>query len=41
VKLEQSLARLRVSLAQFAVLRNAFEEATSTFDRFIALYPRK
>ena len=40
-KLEQSLAQLRVALAQFAVLRAAVDEATSTFARYTALYPRK
>jgi hypothetical protein len=39
--LEQSLGRLRVALAQFAVLRGAVDEATATFGRFTALYPRK
>jgi hypothetical protein len=40
-KLEQSLGRLRAALAQFAVLRGAVDDATSTFGRFTALYPRK
>jgi hypothetical protein len=40
-KLEQSLARLRLALAQFSVLRGAVDEATATFGRFTALYPRK
>ncbi|MEP6811933.1 MAG: hypothetical protein ABI990_02975 [Actinomycetota bacterium] len=40
-KLEQSLRRLRGALAQFAVLRGAVDEATATFGRFTALYPRK
>jgi uncharacterized membrane protein YccC len=40
-KLEQSLAGLRTTLAQFAVLRDAADEATATFGRFTALYPRK
>ena len=40
-KLEQSLGRLRVALAQFAVLRGVVDEATATFGRFTALYPRK
>ena len=39
--LEQSLGRLRATLAQFAVLRGAVDEATATFGRFTALYPRK
>ena len=40
-KLEQSLGRLRATLAQFAVLRIAVDEATATFGRFTSLYPRK
>jgi hypothetical protein len=40
-KLEHSLARLRLALAQFSVLRGAVDEATATFGRFTALYPRK
>jgi hypothetical protein len=39
--LEQSLSRLRAALAQFGVLRGAVDEATATFGRFTALYPRK
>ena len=39
-KLTESLTRLRVALAQFAVLRGAVDEATSTIDRFTAFYPR-
>jgi ATP/maltotriose-dependent transcriptional regulator MalT len=39
--LEQSLSRLRAALAQLAVLRGAVDEATATFGRFTALYPRK
>ncbi len=40
-RLTQSLARLRAALVQFAVLRGAVDEATVTFGRFTALYPRK
>jgi hypothetical protein len=36
-ELDASLARLRVSLAQLAILRSAWDEATS----FTALIPRK
>jgi hypothetical protein len=39
--LEQSLGRLRSALAQFEVLRGAVDEASATFGRFTALYPRK
>jgi hypothetical protein len=39
--LEQSLGRMRTALAQFGVLRGALDEATATFARFTALYPRK
>ena len=39
--LEQSFGRLRAALAQFAVLRGAVDDATATFGRFTALYPRK
>jgi uncharacterized membrane protein YcjF (UPF0283 family) len=40
-RLNESLARLRVSLAQFAVLRAAFDEATDAFGRIAAVVPRK
>ena len=42
VELQESLGRLRVSLAQLAVLRNALDEAAEeTVDRVIAFAPRK
>jgi hypothetical protein len=40
-KLEHSLARLRLALARLALLRGAVDEASATFGRFTALYPRK
>jgi hypothetical protein len=40
-RLDQSLARLRVTLARFAVLQNALDEASETFGRFAAVLPRK
>jgi hypothetical protein len=40
-ELAGSLARLRVALARFAVLRTALDEATATFGRIAAVYPRK
>jgi uncharacterized membrane protein YcjF (UPF0283 family) len=40
-RLGVSLARLRVALAQFAVLRRAFDEATDALGRIAAVYPRK
>jgi len=40
-RLNESLGRLRVSLAQFAVLQSAFEEATDAFGRITAVLPRK
>jgi ethanolamine ammonia-lyase small subunit len=40
-RLNESLARLRLTLARFAVLRAAVDEATDTFGRFAAVYPRK
>ena len=40
-ELDGSLARLRVALARFALLREAIDEATGTFGRFAAVYPRK
>jgi hypothetical protein len=39
-RLDESLRRLRITLARFAVLRNALDEANETFGRF-ALVPRK
>jgi uncharacterized membrane protein YcjF (UPF0283 family) len=39
-RLDESLRRLRTTLARFAVLRNALDEANETFSRF-ALVPRK
>jgi hypothetical protein len=38
---EESLGRLRVSLARFAVLRAALGEATDLVGRVAAVYPRK
>jgi uncharacterized membrane protein YcjF (UPF0283 family) len=40
-ELDRSLGRLRVSLARFAVLREALDEATGAFGRLTAVYPRK
>jgi hypothetical protein len=40
-ELDASLARLRVALARFALLREAIDEATGTVGRFAAVYPRK
>jgi hypothetical protein len=40
-ELDQSLRRLRVTLARFAVLREAFGEATGAVTRVAAVYPRK
>jgi hypothetical protein len=40
-ELDQSLGRLRVTLARFALLREALDEATGTFTRVAAFYPRK
>ena len=40
-ELDASLARLRVALARFALLREAIDETTGTFGRFAAVYPRK
>jgi hypothetical protein len=40
-ELDQSLSRLRVTLARFAVLREALDEATGAFGRLTAVYPRK
>ena len=39
--LTRSLDRLRSALAQLAVLRSALDEATGTFTRLTAVYPRK
>jgi hypothetical protein len=40
-RLQASLAHLRRTLAEFAVLRQAIDEASGTFGRFAAVYPRK
>jgi hypothetical protein len=40
-ELDASLGRLRGTLARFAVLREALDEATGAFGRVTALYPRK
>jgi hypothetical protein len=40
-ELDQSLSRLRITLARFAVLREAFGEATGAVGRLAAVYPRK
>src|SRR5207237_9977229 len=40
-ELQESLGRLRVSLAQLAVLRAAIDEAQVTFGRVTAVVPRK
>ena len=40
-ELDQSLGRLRVTLARFAVLREALDEATGAVGRLTAVYPRK
>ena len=40
-RLDESLGRLRVTLARFALLREAVDEATGAFGRFAAVYPRK
>ncbi|MFL5960659.1 MAG: hypothetical protein ACJ75G_10375 [Gaiellaceae bacterium] len=40
-ELQESLGRLRVSLAQLAVLRAAVDEAQDTFGRVTAVVPRK
>ena len=39
--LDQSVRRLRVTLARFAVLREALDEATGAVGRLTAVYPRK
>jgi hypothetical protein len=40
-ELDRSLARLRVTLARFNVLRAALDEATDVVTRVTAVYPRK
>jgi hypothetical protein len=40
-ELDRSLSRLRVTLARFAVLREALDETTGAFGRLTAVYPRK
>ena len=40
-QLNTSLAALRVTLTELAVLRSALDEATDAFARFTAVYPRK
>jgi hypothetical protein len=40
-ELETSLARLRVSLARFAVLEQAMDEVSGSLARVVAFYPRK
>jgi hypothetical protein len=40
-QLDESLGRLRVTLARFAVLRAALDEATGAVTRVTAVYPRK
>jgi hypothetical protein len=40
-ELDESLGRLRITLARFAVLRAALDEATDAFTRVTAVYPRK
>src|SRR5947208_1353498 len=39
-ELDESLSRLRVTLARFAVLRASLDESLDTFRRLTALYPR-
>ena len=39
--LQESLGRLQLSLARFAVLQAAVEEVSETVDRVTAFYPRK
>ena len=41
VEVQESLARLRVSLARLAVLREALDEADHLLGRVAAAYPRK
>ena len=40
-ELDHSLGRLRITLARFALLREALDEATGAVGRFTAVYPRK
>jgi hypothetical protein len=40
-ELDRSLSRLRITLARFAVLREALDEATGAIGRLAAVYPRK
>ena len=40
-KVDESLSRLRVALAQFAVLRSALDEAQDVFKRLAWIYPAK
>jgi hypothetical protein len=40
-ELQESLGRLRLSLARLAVLRAAIDEADETFGRIIAIVPHK
>ena len=40
-ELEDTLARLRVGLAKFAVLRTAVDEVSESLTRVTAVYPRK
>ena len=40
-ELDQSLRRLRITLRRFALLREALDEASGTFTRVTAFYPRK
>ena len=40
-QLDESLGRLRVTLARFAVLRAALDETTGAVTRVTAVYPRK
>jgi predicted nuclease with TOPRIM domain len=39
-ELEESLSRLRVTLARFAVLRASLDESLDAFRRLTAVYPR-
>jgi hypothetical protein len=40
-RLQESLARLRVTLARFAILRRAVDEVSDSVGRVTAVYPRK
>ena len=40
-RLQESLARFRVTLARFAILRQAVDEVTDSVGRIAAVYPRK